>query len=65
LKDIIIQIENLLGISASIKVDQTLLRPNDQADIFGDHSKLASLDWKPKYTLTETLKDMVKEYIYD
>jgi GDP-D-mannose dehydratase len=54
-----------LGISASIKVDQTLLRPNDQADIFGDHSKLASLDWKPKYTLTETLKDMVKEYIYD
>jgi GDP-4-dehydro-6-deoxy-D-mannose reductase len=65
LKDIITKIENILNISASIKVDQTLLRPNDQADIFGDHAKLVSLGWKPKYTLTATLKDMVKEYIHD
>ena len=61
LKEIISIAENILGIKANIEVDKTLLRPNDVMLVQGDNTKLKiELGWKKKYTLDETLSDMIE-----
>ncbi len=48
--------------SAKVFVDQTKVRPTDPIDIYGDCSRLmADTGWKPKFTLEQTLADIIGE----
>lgn len=43
-----------------VKIDQSKIRPNDPADIYGDASKLIrDTGWKPEIGLDQTLKDVL------
>lgn len=67
LKEIINIISEELNITPEIYVDKNRIRPTDNLTIIGDNTKLkAQLNWHPKYTLKQTLKDMIsyQENIY-
>ena len=49
-----------LNIKPEIKIDETRIRPSDNLIIIGDNTKLKTeLNWQPKYSLVQTLKDMM------
>lgn len=67
LKEIINIVSEELNITPKISVDKNRIRPTDNLTIIGDNTKLKSqLNWQPKYTLKQTLKDMIsyQENIY-
>jgi GDP-4-dehydro-6-deoxy-D-mannose reductase len=50
----------MLDIVVSIRVDPHLLRPNDNKIVIGSNEKIRSNHgWNPKYTIEESLKDMI------
>lgn len=60
LSEIIKTAENILGIKADIRVDETRLRPNDAMFICGSSKKInEELGWFPKYSFEQTIKDIV------
>ena len=60
LKEIINIIAEQLSITPEIYVDKNRLRPTDNLIIVGDNTKLKSeLNWQPKHSLVQTLKDMI------
>ena len=60
LSDIINEVSILLNITPKIEVDAERFRPADNMVIIGDNSKLKQdLGWSPKYSLTQTLQDMI------
>ncbi|MFI5135057.1 MAG: GDP-mannose 4,6-dehydratase [Chitinophagales bacterium] len=60
-KEIIPLIEKSLGIKLNVRVDQKLLRPSDEAIIFGDSSKLKrDTGWQQKFSLEETISNMLR-----
>jgi len=62
LRDIIDETAKTLGIKPNIVVDKTRLRANEIPSVIGDNSKLKNeLGWKPKYTLKQTISDMIKD----
>jgi len=61
LKEIINIICNILGINVHIKEDANLIRPKDNRMIIGSNQKIKSkLGWEPKYTIEDSLKDMIR-----
>ncbi len=63
LRDIIDIVSKYLNITPKIIVEKKLLRANEIISVIGDNTKLKTmLDWKPKYNLKITLKDMIEEY---
>ena len=60
LKEIINMVAEQLSITPEIYVDKNRLRPTDNLIIVGDNTKLKSeLNWQPKHSLVQTLKDMI------
>lgn len=60
LKEIINIVSEELNITPEIHVDKNRIRPTDNLTIIGDNTKLKKeLNWQPKYTLKQTLKDMI------
>ena len=61
LKDIITLVADKLGVKASIKIDESLVRPKDNMIIVGDNTKInAHVGWKPSISLEDTLDDMIE-----
>ena len=62
LRDIINTVSEQLKITPKIVVDESRLRANEIMSVIGDNTKLKTeLGWKQKYSLQETLEDMIKE----
>jgi len=62
LRDIIDITSAELGITPKIVVEKDRLRANEIMSVIGDNTKIKTeLGWNPKYTLDETLKDMIEE----
>lgn len=60
LKEIINIVSEELNITPEIQIDKNRIRPTDNLTIIGDNTKLKKeLNWQQKYTLTQTLKDMI------
>jgi GDP-4-dehydro-6-deoxy-D-mannose reductase len=60
LKQIVSKICDMLDIKVTIRVDPNLLRPNDNRIIIGSNEKIRSNHgWSLKYTLDESLTDMI------
>lgn len=59
LKNIIQMVCNLLDITVTIRVDQKNIRPRDNKIIVGSNAKLKELGWKQRYTLENTLMDLI------
>ncbi|MEO5673225.1 MAG: GDP-mannose 4,6-dehydratase [Chitinophagales bacterium] len=58
-RDIIPLIEKAIGLKLNVQVDQKLLRPSDEAIIYGDSSRLKNATgWKQQFTLEETIINM-------
>lgn len=61
LRDIIDVTSNVLGIKPDIVVDSARIRANEIPSVIGDNSKLKKeLGWKQKYTLQQTIFDMIQ-----
>ncbi len=53
-------IEQKLGRKISVELDEKLLRPTDEAIIYGDSSKLkVATGWEQQYELVQTIGDMI------
>lgn len=53
-------IQDILKIELPVEIDENLLRPVDEAVIFGDSSKLKhDTGWEQKIPLQETISDMI------
>lgn len=62
LKDIIEKIAEILNITVVTETDTARIRPQDSQYIIGDNSLIRkSLGWKPEFTLTQTLGDIVSD----
>ena len=60
LREIITTTADLLGIEPNVIIDEARVRPNDMLRVVGDNTKLKTqLGWKQKYTLEETLQDII------
>lgn len=60
LKEMVVTIASIAGVSAVTVTDSEKIRPNDNQIIIGDNSKLKSHTlWKTEHTLIQTLKDML------
>lgn len=60
LRDIIETTAKQLGTTPNITVDPSRVRANEIPSVVGDNSKLKNeLGWQPKYTLQQTISDMI------
>lgn len=60
LRDIIDMASNKLQIKPNIIIDKSRLRSNEIMVVVGDNTKIKSeLGWKPKYTLEQTISDII------
>lgn len=50
----------ITGVNPVIKVDEALLRKSEQTRLQVDVTKLKSLGWEPKYSINETLEEVVE-----
>ena len=55
-------IEEICGTSANLEIVDSL-RPYDTRSWVANNSKITRLGWKPKYTLKQTIFNMVSEYL--
>ena len=63
LSDIIDSTSKQLGIKPNIVVDPARIRTNDTKVVVGDNTKIKQeLGWKPKYTLQQTIADIIRSY---
>lgn len=63
LRDIIDTTANRLGIKPNIVIDPSRVRANEIPSVIGDNTKLKTeLGWEPKYTLNQTIADII-DYI--
>jgi len=63
LRDIIDDTSKQLGIKPNIIVDPARVRTNDIKIVVGDNTKIKQeLGWKPKYTLQQTIADIIQSY---
>ncbi|MCX5844588.1 MAG: GDP-mannose 4,6-dehydratase, partial [Deltaproteobacteria bacterium] len=61
LKEIIDIISGMLGTKVTIRTDPSLFRPNDNKIIIGSNEKLKiKLKWRAKYTIEQSLNDMIQ-----
>lgn len=61
MQDVIEVIENVCDRKFILEADQSLFRPTDEPIIYGDSSKLKTeTGWQQKYSLQETVMDMLK-----
>ena len=61
LREIIHKISNILKIDVELVSNPNLFRPNDNRAIIGSNEKLKrKLKWSPKYTLDQTLHEMIE-----
>jgi GDP-4-dehydro-6-deoxy-D-mannose reductase len=60
LSDVLAIMKNYLNIDFEIKVNPALIRPNDNQVIIGSNHKIATaLKWRPDFTITQSLKDII------
>lgn len=50
---------NVSGVSAAVAVDPARVRPNDDGHLVGDNSRLRALGWRAKFSVAQTLKDVL------
>ena len=63
LRDIIDNTSKQLGIKPNIVVDPARVRTNDIKMVVGDNTKIKQeLGWNPKYTLQQTIADIIQSY---
>lgn len=63
LRDIIDNTSKQLGIKPNIIIDPTRVRTNDIKQVVGDNTKIKQeFGWQPKYTLQQTIADIIKTY---
>lgn len=61
LREIIEETAKILNIEPQIVVDESRIRPNDMARVIGDNTKLKTqLGWEQKFTLQDTLSDIIE-----
>lgn len=61
MKDIIVMIEEQLGVNFEIEVDPVLLRPTDEKIIIGNVDKLKKdTGWRQEITMKQTIEDMLE-----
>lgn len=62
LKEIITEIADLLSVEIEGQVNPEFVRPGDNKKIVGSYEKIQKeLQWEPKITLSQTLRDMIYE----
>ncbi|MEE9372688.1 MAG: GDP-mannose 4,6-dehydratase [Saprospiraceae bacterium] len=60
LHQILEMLSEYIEIKVNIEQDPSLVRPNDNPIIIGDHSKITSIcNWRPKIALEDSLKDII------
>ena len=60
LNDVLLIMKNYGGIDFDIKVNPALVRPNDNQVIIGSNHKIATkLNWKPAFSIEQSLKDII------
>ena len=63
LRDIINTTAKELNIKPNIIIDPSRVRTNEVSSVIGDNTKLKKeLGWNPKYTLQQTISDIIKTY---
>lgn len=63
LRDIINTTAKELNIKPNIIIDPSRVRTNEVSSVIGDNTKLKKeLGWNPKYTLQQTITDIIKTY---
>lgn len=61
--DILQMMINSSDIDVNLKEDSSLLRHSDEKLLMGDNSKLKSLGWKRKFSMEQTLQDVVRDWV--
>ncbi len=63
LRDVIDKTSKQLGVKPNIMIDCARIRSNDIKLVVGDNTKIKEeLGWKQKYTLQQTIADIIKTY---
>lgn len=60
IQEILQKLINLSEKKVSVETDVDKLRPSDVPDFVGDNTKLRDLDWAPKYTIDDSLRDLLE-----
>lgn len=50
-------VEKIIGKQARIKI----VKDDDKSVMVGDNTKIKNLGWRRKYSLSQTIKDMIKK----
>lgn len=53
---------SLSGLEVEVRVDRSRLRPSDVPCLVGDPSRLKALGWEPRYSLRQTLADLLDDW---
>ena len=59
LKEVISLLKQVAGIDFKVDEDKNRFKNKDPRELFGDNSKLKALGWKEKFSLKESLKDII------
>ena len=59
LRDVFQQVARLAAWPCDVKEDAALLRPGDIPYLAGDGTRIAALGWAPRFTLQDTLRDVI------
>jgi GDP-4-dehydro-6-deoxy-D-mannose reductase len=62
LRSLLTRFTNILDIDPKLKVDRDLIRPLDNPVVIGNSEKLQQLGWQTRYSLEETLSDVVEDW---
>jgi GDP-4-dehydro-6-deoxy-D-mannose reductase len=63
IREIVRQLEHLMGITVKLRTDENLLRPNDNRIIIGSNNKIqAKTGWEPRIDLERSLRDIILEH---
>ena len=60
IKDILDKLIAFSGKYVSVEIDKNKLRPSDVPDFVGDNTKLKNLGWMPKYTIDNSLLELLE-----
>ena len=60
IQEILDKLNKLSGKDILIEVDERKLRPSDIPDFVGDNTKLKDIGWSVKYTIDDSLKDLLE-----
>lgn len=62
-REILEMMQDIMGVEdVEVEVDESLVRPNDPADLYGDNSRLREeTGWEPETPLSQTIEDFINQ----